>query len=73
MDLFFNELSIKEAPDKHTAIQWMENLLILYKKTSEKGFNELKYFPEPERPLLRQPVRLSRVRCPPYESFALFF
>lgn len=42
MDLFFNELSIKEAPNKHTAIQWMDNLLTLYKKATEKGFNGLK-------------------------------
>jgi hypothetical protein len=42
MDLFFNELSIKEAPNKHTAIKWMDDLMVLYKKAAGKGFSELK-------------------------------
>jgi hypothetical protein len=42
MNFFFNELSIKEAPNKHTAIKWMDKLMVLYKKASKKGFSELK-------------------------------
>ncbi len=42
MDLFFNELSIKEGPGKEAGKQWMEGLLAVYKKASKMGFKELK-------------------------------
>lgn len=42
MDLFFNELSVKEAANKQIAMQWMDNLVAVYKKVFGKGFKELK-------------------------------
>jgi hypothetical protein len=42
MDTYFNELSIKNAPDKVTARHWMNNLLTVYRKAAVYGFKELK-------------------------------
>jgi hypothetical protein len=42
MDLFFNELSIKEASNKETGRMWMEGLVALFQKASAMGFIELK-------------------------------
>lgn len=42
MDLFFNELSVKEGPDKETGRRWMKDLIEVYKKASPMGFKELK-------------------------------
>lgn len=42
MDTFFNELSVKEAHDKQTARQWMDNLIAVYNKAQGRGFKELK-------------------------------
>ncbi|MCP4150918.1 MAG: hypothetical protein GY757_24440 [bacterium] len=42
MDLYFNELSIKEASTKETGKQWMAQLTNVYKAAYKKGFKELK-------------------------------
>jgi hypothetical protein len=42
MDIFFNELSVKEASNKGTAKEWMTNLMAVYNKAQEQGFKELK-------------------------------
>lgn len=42
MDIFFNELSVKEASNKETAKEWMANLMAVYNKAQRKGFKELK-------------------------------
>jgi hypothetical protein len=42
MDLFFNELSIKEGADKETGKQWMSGLIGVFKNASIMGFKELK-------------------------------
>jgi hypothetical protein len=42
MDIFFNELSVKEAGNKGTAKEWMANLMAVYNKAQKQGFKELK-------------------------------
>lgn len=42
MDVFFNELSIKETPHPDIAKGWMLNLMYLYKKTCEAGFHSFR-------------------------------
>lgn len=42
MDLFFNELSIKEGADKETGKQWMSGLIGVFKNAYIMGFKELK-------------------------------
>lgn len=42
MDIFFNELSVKEANNKNTAKEWMVNLMTVYIKAQKEGFKELK-------------------------------
>jgi hypothetical protein len=42
MDLFFNELSIKEGPNQETGRKWMVGLIAVYQKASSMGFKELK-------------------------------
>lgn len=42
MDLFFNELSVKEGPNKETGRHRMNGLIEVYKKASAMGFKELK-------------------------------
>ena len=42
MDIFLNELSVKEASDKRTAKECMTKLMTVYNKAQRKGFKELK-------------------------------
>ncbi len=42
MNLYFNELSIKQTDHPETAKQWMNNLMMVYKSVSEKGFKDLR-------------------------------
>jgi len=42
MDLFFNELSAKQAGHPDIAKQWMYDLMKVYKSASEKGFKRLR-------------------------------
>lgn len=42
MDVFFNELSIKEAGHLDVAKNWMLNLMNLYKRTCESGFHSFR-------------------------------
>lgn len=42
MDIFFNELSVKEANTKDTALKWMVTLVKTYKRATDLGFKQLK-------------------------------
>jgi hypothetical protein len=42
MDIFFNELSVKEDSNKKTAKEWMANLMAVYNEAQKQGFRELK-------------------------------
>lgn len=42
MDLFFNELSLRVAPDRYAVNGWFEALGRLYKQAAEKGLGEIK-------------------------------
>jgi hypothetical protein len=42
MDLFFNELSLKTASNRHAAAEWFQSLGDLYKIASARGLGEIK-------------------------------
>ncbi len=42
MDLYFNELSTKQAPSKETALLWMDRLTVLFKAAIKEGFKILR-------------------------------